>query len=143
MALRRSRLTCTGSKLLALLQSWRIQILQVHPLYYILVPKMFGAQSERHSGSDSSLGYDDQERLLVEDERSSIESHSPKIASRGPSWIVACAAIVCTAVLSALLGAWAAQHSRLDADDFSIRHTSQYCKLNMIRLDAVPLLILE
>lgn len=38
--------------------------------------------------------------------------------------------IFCTAVLSALFGAWAGRNA-LDADSFSIRHISEYCTSNL------------
>jgi len=77
---------------------------------------------ERVSGSD-----DDQEELLSQSERSSLEAQSRRPIPQVPSWIAASIAVVCTAILFAVLGVLAIHYVRRDADAFSIRHTSQYC----------------
>lgn len=89
---------------------------------------MFGSLLEKRSGFERVSGSDDQDELLNASERSSLESQSRTQTARGLSWVAAGIAIVCTAILSAVLGALAVQYGRLDADAFSIRHTSQYCK---------------
>lgn len=76
---------------------------------------------------------EDSEKLLSGTQRSSVDSHPPQAAHNGVSWLAAAVMVTVTAVVSGLVGAWAAQQGRLDADAFSIRHTSQHCKYNIAR----------
>jgi hypothetical protein len=85
---------------------------------------MFDSNSEKR---------EDHEHLLADEERSSLDSQPSRLATRGPSWPVTIITIICTAVISAALGALIAQQDRMNADDFSIRHTSQYCKCESSR----------
>ncbi|KAF1911109.1 tat pathway signal sequence [Ampelomyces quisqualis] len=84
---------------------------------------MFGLSSEKQTG-DPSL--EDHKHLLADDDCSSLDSRPTKQAARGPSWTATIITVFCTAAISAACGAFAVQHGRLSADDFSIRHTSQY-----------------
>jgi hypothetical protein len=85
--------------------------------------RMFGFREEKRGAERS----EDQEELLNDSERSSLDTRPRSQSTRGPSWLTITIAIVCTAILSASCGALAVQSGRLDADAFSIRHTSQYC----------------
>jgi hypothetical protein len=79
---------------------------------------------------------EDSQTLLSASERSSVDAHRVTGAHNGISWLAAGTLVTVTAILSALLGAWAAQRGRLDADAFSIRHTSQYCTYSQYCSDA-------
>ena len=83
------------------------------------------------------LPSEDSEKLLSDSQRSSVDAHPPQAAHSGVSWLVAAVMVTVTAVVSGLVGAWAAQQGRLDADAFSIRHTSQHCKYNTARYSDV------
>lgn len=50
-------------------------------------------------------------------------------ARSGPSWRVFVLSLALTSLVSALLATGIGDVARLDADAFSIRHTSQYCEL--------------
>lgn len=76
------------------------------------------------AGEDASEGDgEDAENLLL----SPLEAR-PRIR-RGPSWRLFALCLVLTSCFSAVLGAWIGNATRRGADAFSIRHTSQYCKL--------------
>jgi hypothetical protein len=90
---------------------------------------MFGFRSEKRGAFERVAGSEDHEQLLDDNERSSLDSHALRPIARGPSGLTTAIALICTAILSALLGALAAQFDRLDSDTFSIRHTSQYCMM--------------
>ena len=91
---------------------------------------MFASLGKKEVESDSSSEYEDHERLLVGEKSSFANMQRTRSAARGPSWLVTVVAIICTAILSTTFGAWIALHDRRDADDFCIRHTSQYCGFN-------------
>lgn len=91
---------------------------------------MFASVSRKETESGSSSEYEDHERLLVEEKSSFADTQRTRSATRGPSWWVTAVAIICTAILSTAFGAWIARHDRRDADDFCIRHTSQYCEFD-------------
>jgi hypothetical protein len=90
---------------------------------------MFGLHSEKQSNFERVRGSDDHEHLLADGERSSLDLLSSIPATQGPSWLTTVVIVFCTAVLSAVFGAFVTQHERLDADSFSIRHSSRYCML--------------
>lgn len=83
---------------------------------------MFGIPSEKRFKHRRP---EDHEHLLADDDRSPLESRPTK---QGLSWTTVIITVFCTAIISAACGAFATQHIRLNADNFSIRHTSQYCK---------------
>jgi hypothetical protein len=87
---------------------------------------MFGWNA-REKVKFESVPSEDSETLLLASERSSVDAHRVAAAHNGISWLAAGMLVAITAILSALLGAWVTQRSRLDADAFSIRYTSQYC----------------
>jgi hypothetical protein len=77
---------------------------------------------------------EDSEKLLPDMEGSSGVARPPLAVRNGVSWLVAAVMVTVTAVVSGLMGAWAAQQSHLDADAFSIRHTSQHCKYHALQV---------
>lgn len=88
--------------------------------------KMFGIKTQKRTESYSPVKTEESESFLAHSETSSLERHSTKTSARRQSWIATATMIFCTAVLSALFGAWAGRHG-IDADAFSIRHVSEYC----------------
>ena len=94
-------------------------------LIHISLVTMFNWRREKDLEHTSNS--EDCEGLLSASERSSIDTQLRPV-SRGPSWLTTAIVVGFTAIISALSGAWIVQTSRLDADSFSIRHTSQYCK---------------
>lgn len=89
---------------------------------------MFGIKAQKRTESYSPVKTEEGESFLNHSETSSLDGHPTKIPSRRQSWIATAIVIFCTAVLSALFGAWAGRQG-LNADDFSIRHISEYCTL--------------
>lgn len=89
---------------------------------------MFGFLSEKRVEFEQVAQSEDYEQLLAESDRSQDRTRRPRTTSRGPSWNTTFILVFCTAIFSAVFGALAAQYDRLDADSFSVRHTSQYCK---------------
>lgn len=89
---------------------------------------MFGFLSEKKVEFEQVGQSEDYEHLLTESERPQDGTRRSRTTSRGPSWNTTFILIFCTAILSAGFGALAAQYDRLNADSFSARHTSQYCK---------------
>lgn len=71
---------------------------------------------------------EDPETLHAAIQHSPVNARRPRIAHNGIPWLTVALIVTVTAVVSATLGAWAAQQSRIDADAFSIRHTSHDCK---------------
>jgi hypothetical protein len=119
------RCACTSKVLFEKLQLLVARTLNLLPLGIVYtIFSMFGSNTEKR---------EDHEHLLPDEERSSVDSQPSRLATRGPSWSVTIITIVCTAVISAAFGALIAQQDRLSADDFSIRHTSQYCQYEMSR----------
>jgi hypothetical protein len=94
---------------------------------------MFGLRSKKQHNFERVSGEEDHEHLLADGERSPLGSQPSGRNARGPSWLAAVIIVVCTAVLSAALGAFVTQYERLDADGFSIRHSSQYCRFEKCR----------
>src|SRR5690242_419086 len=97
---------------------------------------MFGRTQKRESYSP--VKSEDSEGLLAQSETSSVDGLPTKIPNRRQSWVATSIVLLCTAVLSALFGAWAARHG-LDADVFSIRHISEYCTLGSKLIKRSPL----
>jgi len=89
---------------------------------------MFGIKTQKRTESYSPVKTEESESFLNHSETSSLDGHATKSPSRRQSWIATAIMIFCTAVLSALLGAWAGRQG-LNADNFSIRHISEYCVL--------------
>jgi hypothetical protein len=96
-------------------------------------PRMFGIETKKHVESYSPVKMEDCEGLLSSSETLSLDGHSTKILSHRCSWISTGMMLLCTAVLSALFGAWAGRNG-LNADDFSIRHISEYCTSDLASL---------
>lgn len=94
---------------------------------------MFGIKTQKRE-SYSAVKSEDSEGLLANSETSSLDGYSGKISVRRQSWIATSIMIFCTAVVSALFGAWAGRYG-LDADVFSMRHISEYCKFELQTLD--------
>ncbi|PSN61033.1 hypothetical protein BS50DRAFT_563171 [Corynespora cassiicola Philippines] len=92
-------------------------------LIHILLVTMFNWGREKDLEHTSNS--EDCEGLLSASERSSIDTQLRPV-SREHSWLTTTIIVGFTAIISALSGAWIVQTSRLDADSFSIRHTSQY-----------------
>jgi hypothetical protein len=92
--------------------------------------EMFGLRSKKQHNFERIRRTEDHENLLVDGERSPLDEQPTRSNARGPSWLATVVVVVCTAVLSAAFGAFVTQHERLDADSFSIRHSSQYCQLS-------------
>lgn len=90
---------------------------------------MFGWKEKKVQFTQLSSG--DSEELLADTERSLDDTPPSRPTKSGISWLAATAAIVSTAVVSAIAGALVARHGRLDADTFSIRHTSQHCNCSI------------
>ncbi|KAF3037802.1 hypothetical protein E8E12_005582 [Didymella heteroderae] len=86
---------------------------------------MFGIKTQKRTESYSPVKTEENESFLAHSETSSLDGHPTKSPSRRQSWIATAIMIICTAVLSALFGAWAGRQG-LDADSFSIRHISEY-----------------
>ncbi|KAJ4408288.1 hypothetical protein N0V91_003292 [Didymella pomorum] len=86
---------------------------------------MFGIKTQKRTELYSPVKTEESESFLNHSETSSLDGHLTKIPSRRQSWIATAIVIFCTAVLSALFGAWAGRQG-LNADDFSIRHISEY-----------------
>ncbi|KAF2628628.1 hypothetical protein BU25DRAFT_490282 [Macroventuria anomochaeta] len=86
---------------------------------------MFGIKTQKRTESYSAVKTEDSEGLLANSETSSLDGHPTKIPCRRQPWIATSIMIFCTAVLSALFGAWAGRNG-LDADAFSIQHISEY-----------------
>lgn len=88
---------------------------------------MFAFISEKKSGFARVPQAEDCEQLLNYDQASN-DLRPTDIISCSPSWEATTIIVLFTAIMSAGLGALAAQYNRLDANAFSIRYTSQYCK---------------
>ncbi|KAH6633277.1 hypothetical protein C7974DRAFT_375382 [Boeremia exigua] len=86
---------------------------------------MFGIKTQQQTDSYSPVKSEDSEGLLANSETSSLDGHPTRNPSRRQSWIATSIMLFCTAVLSALFGAWAGRNG-LDADAFSMRHISEY-----------------
>jgi hypothetical protein len=87
---------------------------------------MFGIKTKKRTESYSPVKTEDSEGLLAGSETSSLDGHSTRTPSRRQSWILTSIIVFCTAVLSALFGAWAGRNG-FDADAFSMGHISEYC----------------
>jgi hypothetical protein len=90
--------------------------------------KMFPFTSEKRFEFERVPQAEDCEQLLDHDQVSN-DSRPAVITSCGPSWRATAIIVFSTAILSAALGALISRHIHLNADAFSILHTSQYCKL--------------
>lgn len=86
---------------------------------------MFGAPKDLWGRRDPIRDMEDEEQLL-EKQGSTSNQHSAALASTAMSRLTTCFMMVCVAIVSAAFGAWASRSGRLDADAFSIQHTSQY-----------------
>ncbi|KZM23738.1 uncharacterized protein EKO05_0005702 [Ascochyta rabiei] len=86
---------------------------------------MLDISTKKRTESYAPVKTEDCEGLLSNSETSSLDGHPIKIPSRRSSWIGTGIMVFCTAVLSAMFGAWAGRNG-LDADAFSIRHISEY-----------------
>lgn len=64
--------------------------------------------------------------------RSSFDT-VPPLRTRVPSWCAISALVITSSCLTGLLGMWAGAHWLLNPDKFCIRHTSQYCKYQVLR----------
>ncbi len=87
---------------------------------------MFGIKTQKRTESYSPVKSEDTEGLLASSETSSLDRHPSRKPSRGQSWIATSIMLFCTAIISALFGAWAGRNG-LDADVFSM--ISEYCML--------------
>lgn len=90
---------------------------------------MFGIKAQKRTETYSPVKTEESESFLSNSETSSLDGHPTKTPSQRRSWIATSIMIFCTAVLSALFGAWAGRNG-LDADAFSIQHISEYCMLS-------------
>lgn len=86
---------------------------------------MFGIKTQKRTESYSPVKSEDSEGLLSNSETSSLDGHPTRFQARRQSWIATSIMIICTAIVSALFGAWAGRNG-LDADTFSMRHISEY-----------------
>lgn len=88
---------------------------------------MFGFGVEKNAEFQAVAQAGSYENLLADSERTSTELRRPAVSPQGVSRSTVALIAICTAILSAFFGVMVAQYSQLDADTFSIRHTSQYC----------------
>ena len=91
---------------------------------------MFGWWAEKDLGFKPVPDIEETEEFLSNSERSSLDFRSSWATTRGPTWLVVVVIVIVTAVSSAALGVYASRTWLLDADGFSIRHTSQHCKFS-------------
>ncbi|KAH7112814.1 hypothetical protein B0J11DRAFT_541974 [Dendryphion nanum] len=88
--------------------------------------KFFGLKSEKDVGFERVPNSEDCEGLLPDSERSSLDSRTVRTIAQGPSWPITVAIAVTTTVISLLIGIWLGQTYVLDADNFTINHSSQW-----------------
>jgi hypothetical protein len=101
-------------------------ILETDSVFRNLLFMMFGWNEKQTRFAP--VPSEDSEEFLTDAERPLHDAHSPRRTQSGLSWSAAAILIFLTSLISAGFGAWAARRGQLDADAFSIRHSSQHCK---------------
>jgi hypothetical protein len=90
--------------------------------------EMFSFSSKPLSNFEKIRDLEGHEHLLAD------KTHSPSApqltvpVARGPSWLTTIVAVICTAILSGLLGVLVGDDRGSNTDALCIRRTSQYCK---------------